>query len=128
MKIDLLTGVALITLLFMLLQTEHERCDKVREGWRAVGSAIHTTTFAIQLAQQRTGTIEAQKYLDAAYASARELYSTVMLHGKGSLRKEYLRVLNEGMKTRNIVNLLPLFGQCADRLDKKFDKWTLRVL
>jgi hypothetical protein len=127
-KIDFLTGVALITLLFMMLQTEHERCDKVREGWRAVCSAIYTTIFAIQLAQQRKGTTEAQKYLDAAYASARELYSTVLLHGKGSLRNEYLRVIDEGMKTRNIVNLLPLFGECAERLDKKFDRWTLRVL
>ena len=30
LHLDVVTGIALITLLFMMLQTEHERCDRVR--------------------------------------------------------------------------------------------------
>ena len=55
MSLDLLTGVALITLLFMMLQTEHERCDRVRAGWREVRRTTFTTTSAVQWAKKKQG-------------------------------------------------------------------------
>jgi hypothetical protein len=36
MQLDVVTGIALITLLFMMMQAEHERCDRVRASWREV--------------------------------------------------------------------------------------------
>jgi len=125
---DLLTGVALVTLLFMMLQTEHERCDKVREGWRDVCSAIYATTSAIQLAAQRKDWPEAQSYRDAASASAFKLYSTVKLYGKGSLRKKYEVALMEGIKTKDVNNLMPVFAALDGQLQRKFDRRRLRVL
>src|SRR5258706_13189410 len=50
---DIVTGIAITTLLSMMLQTEHERCDRVRAGWREVRRSIFAATSAIQRAQQR---------------------------------------------------------------------------
>ena len=82
---DLLTGVALITILFMMLQTEHERCDRVRRGWREVSRA----TFTLHVrgstwAQRKQKFPDGEEYADKARTSLQDFYSTLLLYGKGS--------------------------------------------
>src|SRR5260370_19243369 len=76
-RLDAVTGIALITLLFMMLQTEHERCDRVRASWREVRKQTFTVTTAIQRAKQKQAHPEAERYLEEAQASVNELYSSV---------------------------------------------------
>ena len=58
--VDVVTGIAVVTLLFMMLQTEHERCDRVRAGWTEVRRATLKVTSAIQRAEQRRASPDAQ--------------------------------------------------------------------
>jgi hypothetical protein len=69
LHLDLVTGVALITLLFMMLQTEHERCDRVRAGWREVRRATFAATSALQWAKKKEGQTDADEYLEKAKQS-----------------------------------------------------------
>jgi hypothetical protein len=126
MSLDLLTGVALITLLFMMLQTEHERCDRVRAGWREVRRTTFTTTSAVQWAKKKQGLAGAQEYEDAARASLQELYGTILLYGQGSLREEYRKALNAQMQQKaTLVAMLPVFGELDYKAEQKFATWKL---
>lgn len=126
--VDTVTGVALITLLFMMLQSEHERCDRVRAGWREVRRATLASTSALQWAKKKQGQQFAEDYLEHARESLQELYSTVLLYGKGSLREEYRKQLAEQMKTKDGMGLLPIFQQLDGKAERKFDSWKLRRL
>jgi hypothetical protein len=121
---DLVTGIALITLLFMMLQTEHERCDRVRAGWREVRRATFAATSAIQLAKKMQG----HANLEQAQASCQELYSTVLLYGKGNLKKEYQKQLTEKIKKGALTPLLPIFQELDGKTEMKFATWRLRWL
>jgi hypothetical protein len=131
---DLITGVALITLLFMMLQTEHERCDRVRAGWREVRRATLASTSALQWAKKKQGQPDAQESLEKAQTSLQDLYAIVLLYGKGSLREEYRVKLNEYLKPKvdgvkvNAMGLLPIFQQLDGRAERQFDVWKLRIL
>jgi hypothetical protein len=128
LHVDIVTGIALITLLFMMLQTEHERCDRVRAGWREVRKATFAATSALQWAKKKQGQQDAAQYLEKARESLQELYSTILLHGKGSLREEYRKELNERMKAKDGMGLLPVFNNLDGKTERKFDTWKLRVL
>jgi len=125
---DLVTGIALITLLFMMLQTVHERCDRVRAGWREVRRATFAATSAIQLAKKMQAHADALDYLERAQASCQELYSTVLLYGKGCLKKEYQKQLTEKIKTGALTPLLPIFQELDGKTEIKFATWKLRWL
>jgi hypothetical protein len=128
LHLDVVTGTALITLLFMMLQTEHERCDRVRAGWREVRGATFASTSALQWAKKKQGQVDAEEYLERAQASLQELYSTILLHGKGSLREEYRKQLNEKMQSKDGIDLLPVFQSLDGKTERKFDAWRLRIL
>jgi hypothetical protein len=121
LSLDLLTGVALITLLFMMLQTEHERCDRVRSDWREVRRASYSLTSAIQWAQK-----DQAKYGDDARASLQEFYRTLLLYGKGSLRKEYQEALKKKQdKGATLVQMLTVFPELDLKAEQKFKSWSL---
>lgn len=123
---DLLTGVALITLLFMMLQTEHERCDRVRAGWREVRRATFALTSAVQWAQRKKGQPDEEQYADAARASMQEFYSTLLLHGKGSLRDDYQKELKKKQEARaSMAEILTIFPALDLKAEQKFRSWTL---
>jgi hypothetical protein len=127
--LDAVTGIALITLLFMMLQTEHERCDRVRAGWREVRRAMFAVTSAFQRAKKMEGQPDAGRYLEKAQELLQELYSTILLHGKGSLREEYRKQIRETMQTRNTAAaLMPIFASLDGKTERKFDAWRLRIL
>ncbi len=126
--LDIVIGIALITLLFMMLQTEHERCDRVRAGWREVRKLTFATTTAIQRAKKTQDSADAGKYLESAQTSVNELYSTILLFGKGSLREEYRKQFNEVTKTRALSPLLEIFPVLDGKTERKFDAWRLRLL
>jgi hypothetical protein len=127
--LDAVTGIALITLLFMMLQTEHERCDRVRAGWREVRRATFAVTSAFQRAKRMESDPNAWRYLDKAQESLQELYSTILLHGKGSLREEYRARIGETMQTRNTAPaLMAIFASLDGKTERKFDTWRLRAL
>jgi hypothetical protein len=128
LHLDLVTGIALITLLFMMLQTEHERCDRVRAGWREVRRATFATTSALQWAKKKQVQSDAEEYLEKAQESLQELYSTILLHGKGSLRDEYTKQMKERMQAKDGMGLLPVFQSLDGKTEKKFDTWRLRIL
>jgi hypothetical protein len=128
LQVDAVTGIALVTLLFMALQTEHERCDRVRAGWREVRRATFTATSTLQWAKKKQGAADADEYLEAAQGSLQELYSTVLLYGKGSLREEYRKRLNEKMKAKDGMGILPVFQILDGKMERKFDNWRLRIL
>ena len=128
LHVDLVTGIALITLLFMMLQTEHDRCDKVRAGWREVRRATFAATSAIQLAKRMQDAVGATDYLEKAQSSCQELYSTVLLYGKGRLKKEYKEQLTEHIKKGALMALLPVFQGLDGKTEKKFDSWKLKWL
>ena len=126
LHLDLLTGVALITLLFMMLQTEHERCDRVRLGWREVRHATFTTTSAIQWASKKQGSTEAEQYADAARASLQDWYGTLLLHGHGPLRDEYQRAVRNLQAAKTpLMQMLPVFGELDLKAERKFKAWKL---
>jgi hypothetical protein len=129
LHLDTVTGIALITLLFMMLQTEHERCDRVRAGWREVRRATFAATSAFQRAKKMEGHSDAAKYLEKAQELLQELYSTILLHGRGPLREEYRKRITEKMQTRNIgMELLPIFASLDCKTERKFDTLRLRRL
>jgi len=126
---ELVTGVALITLLFMMLQTEHERCDRVRAGWREVRRSTFATTTAIQSAIKNSGQPGAQSYLETAQNSTTELYSTILLYGKGALREEYRVALKESLQSqKGLRDLLNVFPQLDRKAEQKFRTWRLVIL
>jgi hypothetical protein len=127
-RLDVVIGIALITLLFMMLQTEHERCDRVRAGWREVRKLTFATTTAIQRAKKTQDSADAGEYLERAQTSVNELYSTILLFGKGSLRQEYRKQFNEVAKTGALTPLLPIFQTLDGKTERKFDAWRLRIL
>jgi hypothetical protein len=57
-----------------------------------------------------------------------ELYSTILLFGKGSLRQEYRKQFNEVAKTGALTPLLPIFQTLDGKTERKFDAWRLRIL
>jgi len=123
---DLLTGVALITLLFMMLQTEHERCDRVRAGWREVRRATFALTTAAQWASKKQGSSEAQQYADDARASMQDWYGTLLLYGRGSLRDEYQRATKKLQAANTpLMQMLPVFGALDFKAEQKFKTWRL---
>jgi hypothetical protein len=128
LHLDVVTGLAVITLLFMMLQTEDERCDRVREGWREIRRATFAATSALQWAKKKQGQADAEAYLEKAQESLQELYSTILLHGKGSLREEYRKQLNERMQAKDGMGLLPVFQTLDGKTERKFDTWKLRIL
>lgn len=112
----------------MMLQTEHERCDRVRAGWREVRGATFVATTALQWAKKKQGQADGGDYLDKAKESLQQLYSTILLHGKGSLREEYRKRLREKMETKDGMGLLPVFHDLDGKTERKFDTWKLRIL
>jgi hypothetical protein len=127
-QLDAVTGIALMTLLFMALQSEHERCDRVRAGWREVRRATFASTSALQWAKRKQGQEDAGEHLEKAQESLQELYSTVLLHGNGPLREEYRKQLNDRMRAKDGMGLLPVFQILDGKTERKFDKWKLRIL
>lgn len=126
LHLDLLSGIALITLLFIMLQTEHERCDRVRSDWREVRRATFVTTSAIQWASNKQGSPDAEQYADAARASLQEWYRTVLLYGHGSLRDEYQqRTKKLQIAKTPLMKMLPVFGELDLKAEQKFKNWTL---
>jgi len=111
-----------------MLQTEHERCDRVRAGWREVRRATFASTSALQLASKKQGQVDAEECLERAQASLQELYSTILLHGKGSLREEYRKQLTEKIESKDGTGLLPVFQSLDGKTERKFDAWRLRNL
>jgi hypothetical protein len=128
LHLDVVTSIALITLLFMMLQTEHERCDRVRAGWREVRRLTFAATTAIQRAKKMQDYADAGDYLERAQTSVNELYSTILLYGKGSLLEEYRKRFNEVAKTGALSPLLPIFETLDGKTERKFDTWKLRIL
>jgi hypothetical protein len=127
--LDAVTGIALITLLFMMLQTEHERCDRVRAGWREVRRATFAVTSSFQRAKKMESHPDAARYLEKAQELLQELYSTILLHGKGSLREEYRNQIRATMQTKNTAGaLLLIFASLDGKTERKFDTWRLRFL
>jgi hypothetical protein len=127
--LDAVTCIALITLLFMMLQTEHERCDRVRVGWREVRRATFAATSAFQLAKRMESDPHAGKYLEKAQGLLQELYSTILLYGKGRLRDEYRTRIRETMQTRNTAPaLMAIFASLDGKTERKFDTWRLGIL
>jgi hypothetical protein len=123
---DLITGVALITLLFMMLQTEHERCDRVRSGWREVRGASFALTSAAQWAQQKKGRPNEEEYADAARASLQAFYRTLLLYGKGSLRDDYQRALKKKQEEKaTLTQMISVFEKLDPIAQQKFKTWTL---
>lgn len=123
---DLLTGVALITLLFMMLQTEHERCDRVRTGWREVRRATFTLTSAVQWAQKKQKLPDGEEYADRARSSLQDFYSTLLLYGKGSLRDEYQKALKKKQEQNaSMAEILTVFPALDFKAEQKFKTWTL---
>jgi hypothetical protein len=123
---DLLTGVALITLLFMMLQTEHERCDRVRAGWREVRRATFTLTSAVHWAQKKRDLPDGQDYADKARASMQDLYGILLLYGKGSLRDEYQKTLKaKQAQNASLAEILTVFPALDCKAEQKFKTWTL---
>jgi hypothetical protein len=121
---DLLTGAALITLLFMMLQTEHERCDRVRAGWREVRRATFTLTSAVQWAQQKQGRPDGAEYADDARASLQEFYATLLLYGKGSLRDEYQKALKKKQEEKaSLAEMVAALGELDYKAEQKFATW-----
>jgi hypothetical protein len=127
-QLDVVTGIALITLLFMMMQSEHERCDRVRAGWREVRRLTFAVTTAIQRATRMQESADAADYLEKAQTSVNELYSTILLYGKGSLREEYRKQFNEVAKTKALTPLLAIFPILDGKTERKFDAWRLRIL
>src|SRR5258708_20577198 len=131
LHLDVVTGVALITLFFMMLQSEHERCDRVRASWREVRRLTFAVTTAIQRAKQRQDqnhpNIEA--YLEEAQRLANDLYSAVLLlYGKGKLREEYRALFMEAIKTGVLITLMDVFPIVDPKAERKLDAWRLRIL
>ncbi len=120
--VDLLTSVALITLLFMMEQTEHERCDRVRAGWREIRRANFGSTSAIQTAALKP------EYENAARAAVQDFYATVLLYGQGSLLEEYREKFNELAARQprpTLMQMLPVFEVLDNKTVEKFDTWKL---
>jgi hypothetical protein len=128
-SLDVVTGIALITLLFMMLQMEHERCDRVRTGWREVRRATFAVTSAFQRAKRMENDPDARQYLEKAQGLLQELYSTILLYGKGKLREEYRTRIRETMQAKNTAPaLMAIFASLDGKTERKFDSWRLRVL
>src|SRR6266404_4399406 len=83
-RMDTVTGIAAVTLFFMMLQTEHERCDRLRSGWTEVRRLTFAATSAIQRGKQKQQHPDAAEYLEKAQTLLQDLYSAILLHGKGS--------------------------------------------
>ena len=127
--VDAVTGIAVVTLLFMMLQTEHERCDRVRAGWTEVRRATLKVTSAIQRAEQRRASPDAQQYLEDAQDLLNQLFAAILLGGKGSLKREYMKRLNDQKNlSNNLLHFLPVFRELDIKTEKKFTAWRLRVL
>lgn len=121
LTLDLVTGVALITLLFMMLQTEHERCDRVRSDWHEVRRAAFALASAVQWAQK-----DEAKYGDEARASLQEFYRTLLLYGKGSLRAKYQAALKQKQaEGANLAQIVKVFPELDLKAEQKFKSWTL---
>jgi hypothetical protein len=128
-QLDVVTGIALITLLFMMMQSEHERCDRVRGSWREVRRLTFAVTTAIQRGKQRQDHPDAGVYLETAQGLANELYSAVLLlYGKGKLREEYRARFMEAMKSGVLMRLLDVFAIVDIKAERKLDAWRLRIL
>ncbi len=70
----------------------------------------------------------AEEYLEKAQECLQELCSTILLHGKGSLREEYRKKLNDKTHAKDGMGFLPVFQCLDDKTVKKFDTWKLRSL
>jgi hypothetical protein len=129
MSVDFVTSIALLSLLCLLLQMEHERCDRVRAGWREVRRATFSATSAIQLATKSHDHPNFEEYALAARKSVQELHSTILLYGKGPLREEYRKNLLESLKAGHpLTKLLPIFQNLDGDTEKKFVVWRLTRL
>jgi hypothetical protein len=128
--LDFVTGIALITLLFMMLQTEHERCDRVRAGWIEVRRATFEAATAIDEYRKKGGQPDAGKYYDDAQKAFKRLAANILLYGKGSLQKKYKSALSSNLATNpNDPNsLIPIFREMERQAERKCDRMKLRWL
>jgi hypothetical protein len=130
-QLDVVTGIALITLLFMMLQSEHERCDRVRASWRDVRRLTFAVTSALQRAKQRQEEKhpDAAAYLERAQDLVNELYAAILLvYGQGKLRKEYMVRFGKAIETLALARLAEVFPALDLKAQRKLDKWRLRIL
>lgn len=128
LSLDLVTGVALITLLFMMLQTEHERCDRARAGWLKARAATFAATSAYQWAHAKRSRQDEEQYADAARQSLQKLYATILLYGKGPLVKKYRSAVHGMMNQQpppTVAQMIPVFGALDGIAEQKFKTWKL---
>jgi len=129
--LDVVIGIALITLLVMLLQSEHERCDRVRASWREVRRLTFAVTSALQRAKQRQEEKhpDGAAYLERAQDFVNELYAAVLLvYGQGKLRQEYMTRFGKAIETLALARLVEVFPALDLKAQRKLDKWGLRIL
>jgi hypothetical protein len=113
----------------MMLQTEHERCDRVRAGWREVRRATFSAVSAIEEYMEHFGQLDAEKNFQHAQKLFHELASNILLYGKGSLGKEYQRMLSAQLQIdQNPATLKPIFRTLDGKAEYKCDVWRLRWL
>ena len=112
----------------MMLQTEHERCDRVRAGWRKVRGATFAATSAYQWAQHKQSRKDEEEYADRARASLQELYATILLYGKGSLGKKYqaaVHAMEQQKPFPTVKQMIPIFGALDYQAEQMFKTWQL---
>jgi hypothetical protein len=72
---------------------------------------------------------DAGKCLEKAQTLLQELYSAILLYGKGRLREEYRTRIRETMEKRNTAPaLMEIFAVLDGKTERKLDTWRLRVL
>jgi hypothetical protein len=129
-RVDAVTGIAFITLLVMVLQSEHERCERLRDSWRNVRGLTLALTSAIQRAQQKKDRQDAERYLEETQTSLQKLYAGVLLlYGKNPLREEYRKRMNEMAEANaSLTSLLTIFPELDGKAERMIGAWTLRLL
>jgi hypothetical protein len=93
-----------------------------------VRKATFATTSCLQRAKKNEKHPDAADYLENAQESFQDLYSTILLHGKGSLREEYRKKVTETLQAKDGMALLPVFQSLDGKTERKFDAWKLRIL
>src|SRR5882762_989547 len=91
----------------MMLQSEHERCDRVRSSWREVRRLTFAVTTAIKRAKQRENHPDAEVCVETAQGLANKLSS----YAQRATRLAYL-YLSYVVTHRKLVPL-PGFDLCA---------------
>src|SRR5258708_35997898 len=100
----------------MMLQSEHERCDRVRAGWREVRRLTFAVTTAIQRGKQRQDENHPniEEIIEEAQRLANDLYSAdLLLYGKGTMREEYSERFMGANMTVESVRLIVVLPTCT---------------